>query len=253
MLRKLIKHEFKASYRVYLPIYITIVGLGLLALLFHWVNNYLLTTVIDGLLMTAVGGLGIFTIYNLIVAMGQRVYGKPGYLLFAIPSPTWKIMASKIITHFVWLAVTAMTFLFGIYVIIFTISDSSIFPYLVEFVEESGYFTFSNTTAILFTVLSYALYFLTFFMFLFALLNLVYKGSHKVLYGILLYFALDTVLSYITSLPVGSIWMRAIMNIGYTGQFEMPSFWVIGATYFGVAVVLALATYFIIDRKTELQ
>ncbi len=197
-----------------------------------------------------IGGLGIFTIYNLIVAMGQRVYGKPGYLLFAIPTNTQTIMASKLFTHFVWMLVTVLVFCLGVFSLFYSFDEVQILGNIISEIVDMDW-TVLRVIGLSLALIMYMIYFLAFFMFLFALLNLLYKGPHKVLMGILMYFALNTVLSLFTAIPLELIFFKVAFGTGH--PITIDSVWTVFAVYFIVATVLTGATYFIIDKKMELQ
>jgi hypothetical protein len=201
--------------------------------------------------MLGIGGAGIFTIYNLIVAMGQRVYGKPGYLLFAIPAKTQDIIAAKIITHFIWLMVTGIVFSLGIFTIFYSMDAMFLFQEIWNEIAYLDIWTFWSISGIFLTIIVYMLYFLSFFMFLFAFLNLIYKGPHKILMGIVFYVIIDSVISIFTGIPMEAILIGTMLNEEATLSINFV--WIVFSIYTVVSAALLGATYHIMNRKMELQ
>lgn len=99
MLVKLMKHEFIASYRTYLPVYLALYASSILIFLSYRIEAEMVGSLLIIVLSLLEGAMVIFTIYNLVISLGSRVYGKPGYLLFSIPVKTEKIMLAKFIVN----------------------------------------------------------------------------------------------------------------------------------------------------------
>ncbi len=247
MLRKLIKHEFIASYRIYLPSYVAVVLLALLSVTTFRANQSLIGGFFMSLFFLLAGGMAFFTVYNLIVSLGQRVYGKQGYLLFSIPAKTWQIMVAKAVTNLIWIvctvAITVGSFLMFTSLVISWDVFSSLSEVITEFIGiDPGVWVAMGSLGLV-----QLIYTIGFFMFLFALLNLVYKGEKKVFIGILLYFAVDYVVTTIISLIFGSTGMFL------EGLSDAGAIWGSAAIYLVVSIGLYLLTYFIMDKKMELH
>ncbi len=249
MLLKLLKHEFIASYRSYLPVYIGIYGLSILTFFSYQIEADLIAYLLMGLLSMLLGAMGLFTIYNLVISLGTRVYGKPGYLLFSIPAKTSDIMLSKFIANFVWVlvsifvAVTSLGITFSIMGLYGDMAD------LFSMLWEDFNFTGMNIFMFITFGVVIVLYYISMFMFLFSLLNLIYKGEKKLLIGVLLYFAISTVVGTIVnmiSIPMG------VFLLNQSGPV-LNFFWYIILVYFVIACVLTGLTYHFMNKKMELQ
>ena len=103
MLKKLIKHEFKATYRFYVPVYIALAALVALACIFlpvidHFdVNELFLSITLP--LGAIVGFLAIvFTVLSPYIFICLRFYRstatRDGYLTFTLPASTNQILLS---------------------------------------------------------------------------------------------------------------------------------------------------------------
>ena len=125
MLTKLLKYEFKATGRAFLPLYGALLALAL-------VNNLLLR--LDGAqfmqthelsrISAAVGVMAyvllIMAIFVLtLVVMIQRFYknllSEEGYLMFTLPVRTWQLLTSKLIVSMVWILLSCAVTLLSIF------------------------------------------------------------------------------------------------------------------------------------------
>jgi len=90
-----------------------------------------------------------------------------------------------------------------------------------------------------------------FFLFLFALLNLIYKGEKKVLVGIFLYIGLNTLISAVSNTFSG-IDPESIMNIDSIAD-GLGFTWITMGMDAAIAGLMYFFAYRIMDRKMELQ
>lgn len=135
MLKKLIKHEFKATYRFYVPIYIALAALVALACIFltvidHFdVNEMFLSITLP--LGAIVGFLAIiFTVLSPYIFICLRFYRstatREGYLTFTLPASTNQILFSKFLVSFLWAVITTAVTLFALFVLCVVGFDSDI-------------------------------------------------------------------------------------------------------------------------------
>ena len=115
MLRKLMKHEFRATGRILLPLF----GILLLtALAARFSVGFLLETdswflnLVGGLLTTAFG-LAIFAVCLMaIITMVNRfrtnLLGDEGYIMFTLPASVHQHVWSKLIVSSVWFIITGV-------------------------------------------------------------------------------------------------------------------------------------------------
>lgn len=135
MLKKLIKHEFKATYRFYVPVYIALAALVALACIFltvidHFdVNELFLSITLP--LGAIVGFLAIvFTVLSPYIFICLRFYRstatREGYLTFTLPASTNQILFSKFLVSFLWAVLTIAVTLFALFVLCAVGFDSEI-------------------------------------------------------------------------------------------------------------------------------
>ncbi len=249
MLIKLMKHEVIASYRTYMPIYLSLYIVSILTTFSYQVNSYYITPFLIGILALLIGAMGIFTIYNLVISLGTRVYGKPGYLLFSVPVKTSQIMLSKFVVNFLWIllsifvSITSLQLALGLLGILPDIAS------ILTGLWLSLSFTATDVLSLILFIIAYFSYFILFFMFLFALLNLIYKGEKKFLVGIILYFVVSSAIGTITR----SLLVYVLRATSWINSSESNAFLLLAIVYLVFSALFAVVTYKIIDKKLELQ
>ena len=106
MLSKLIKYEFKATGRVFLPMFAILIAMSAVAPLFDKIDVEITSTVIAlyaivmVMLFTAVW---VIAIAIIIRRFWVNLLGREGYLMHVLPVSSWQHVASKLITAAVWL------------------------------------------------------------------------------------------------------------------------------------------------------
>lgn len=107
MLGKLLKYEFKATGRKFLPIYGAIILISLL--LNFGIRNpqFDIITVLAGFtLFGLVVALVVISLMTIIQRFKQNLLGDEGYLMFTLPVSTEKLILSKLITAAVWVIIS---------------------------------------------------------------------------------------------------------------------------------------------------
>ena len=162
MLKKLIKHEFKATYRFYVPVYIALAALVALACIFltvidHFdVNEMFLSITLP--LGAIVGFLAIiFTVLSPYIFICLRFYRstatREGYLTFTLPASTNQILFSKFLVSFFWAVLTVGVTTLAIFVLLAVGFDPDMTFTAIHQLFHSSEFNF---TTILSFVVGYA-------------------------------------------------------------------------------------------------
>lgn len=102
---KLLKYEFKGSYRYYLGMYIIITLINIAA----WIlgRKYQEAIVATFLSLTAFAAY-IITIVSVIKSFRDELYENSGYLMFTLPRSGNQILGSKLIVGVIWLFATSI-------------------------------------------------------------------------------------------------------------------------------------------------
>lgn len=122
MLRKLLKYELKATGRLFLPVYVAMIVLAGITRLFVELNLFQNR-------LAFLPGIAIFLYVMLIcaafvltfVVMIQRFYknllGDEGYLMFTLPVKPGKLIVSKMLTSFLWMAASVAVTLLTVFLL----------------------------------------------------------------------------------------------------------------------------------------
>ncbi len=211
MLGKLIKHEFKATGRMFLLLYAFIVLLTpVFSLFFRLADG-------NHPLQVTVGGLSIFGYVLMCVAVFFATYifivmryyrtlaTSEAYLTFTLPVNTHQIIISKVLVAFVWsctstllfiISIISMTFISGIW----TFDDAGEFLSLLFDVLSMQGVAPGPLFWILFFLSMIVGVILTCLQFLFSIAVGQLSKSHRVLMSVGIYFASYMVIQWITTL-----------------------------------------------------
>lgn len=138
MLRKLIKYEFQATARYFVPLYLLLLLLALLTRLTMSVtiesNPVLKSYLVDipaALLgfAYAVGlfSIGLVTLLLIVQRFYKNLLGREGYLMFTLPVTPVQLLWSKLLTALVWAAAGTAAVILSLFVLA---ADASVFSFL---------------------------------------------------------------------------------------------------------------------------
>lgn len=141
MLKKLLKYEFQATARYFLPLYLLIIVLALLTRLTMSItiesNQLLKNLLVDlpSVLMAFAYGAGLLSIGLVtLLLVVQRFYsnllGREGYLMFTLPVTPVKLLWSKLLAALVWGIASAAAVVVSLIVLL---ADQNIFWYMRDF------------------------------------------------------------------------------------------------------------------------
>lgn len=124
MLGKLIKHEFKATRKVLLPLNLVLIAttlLGTILLSTDLLQRSELLPLSVTLLLTYIlllfASTTITTIY-LIVHFYRSMFSAQGYLTFTLPTSPWSLLHTKAIVGFVWMIINSVLNLLSAFLLI---------------------------------------------------------------------------------------------------------------------------------------
>lgn len=148
MLKKLMKYEFQATARFFLPMYLLLLVLALITRLtfsltfFQTDNTFVKNFLVDipSVTMAFAYGAGLLAVYVITLLMViQRFYknlmGDEGYLMFTLPVTPVQHLWSKLLTAFVWCLGSILVTILSFFVLF---ADASIFTQLAEFFSDLG-------------------------------------------------------------------------------------------------------------------
>ncbi len=127
MLGKLLKNEIKATARLFLPMYLTVLLFGFINRFvnpFDAINSsdsFTLQTVLRTFSMLLYIGLVIGVLVMTFVIMIQRFHknllGDEGYLMFTLPVKSWQLILSKLLVSMLWFILSFLTVMSSVLII----------------------------------------------------------------------------------------------------------------------------------------
>ena len=132
MLRKSIKHEFRATARVVLPVYLAILSLSVVA---HFTPNVLnsshdygtflriISGLTTGLFFACVAASGIGVIALTVVRFYRSFLSDEGYLTMTLPVNTHKLISARLLTSVVWYALSAVVIVAAVLIALLNSGD----------------------------------------------------------------------------------------------------------------------------------
>ena len=132
MLRKSIKHEFRATARVMLPVYLAILSLSVVAhftmkVLTHG-DRYgtflrLVSGVTTGIFFACVAASGIGVIALTVVRFDHSMLSDEGYLTMTLPVSTHKLISAKLLASVVWYALSTVVIIASVLIALLDSGD----------------------------------------------------------------------------------------------------------------------------------
>ncbi len=281
MLGKLLKHEFIATGRMYVPVFIgTLILTPLLALLIRFsdigeesnIFNMFLALSIFGYIMMLLA-VFISSLIFVIIRFYKSMTTEEAYLTFTLPVKTSNVILSKLIPAVVCMVLSFVIFLISIF--LFTLIMGALTPHTFSdfwrgFTEAYPYMEdYSSTfiSMILVTILSA----------LVALASLVLQvyvsiaigqlmNSHRLLTSIGVFIALFFVIQLLTtiiSIPIQNDYMRDVMFINESGNYDRFADVMFSNYFFSSFVGIAenivigaglyIPTWYIFKKKLNLE
>ncbi len=258
MLKKLIKHEFKATYRFYLPIYIGLAVLVALACGFlniveiFDVNELFLSITLP--LGAVVGLLAIiFALISPYIFICLRFYRstatREGYLTFTLPASTNQILFSKFLVSFFWAVLTVGVTTLAIFVLLAVGFDPDMTFTAIHQLFHSSEFNFT-------TILSFLVGYANAILSIYTAISLgQFVRDHRVIASIAFYAATYTVqqiVSLVVLIPV--MIGTGVLSSGETLNYS--DLGIMSVVSIILSLVFCVIFYFIseriLDRKLNL-
>lgn len=120
MLGKLMKYEFKATARIFLPVYAALVALcliGRVAENFEGLHENLLFVIGIMLIAAAFCAVAVVTLVLIIKRFWDNLLGREGYLMHTLPAGEWQHILSKLFTSAIWCLCSTLAALLAILIL----------------------------------------------------------------------------------------------------------------------------------------
>ena len=108
MLGKLIKYEYKATARTFIPIYIALLLVAVINRVFRIGNIEVAWGISTIVLVGLFIGLGVLTIIMIIERFNKNLLGDEGYLMFTLPVKSEQLILSKLMISIIWTIISGV-------------------------------------------------------------------------------------------------------------------------------------------------
>lgn len=267
MLRKLMKHELAATGRVMLPMFLLV----LLAAVGGNISTYRLLETdsnvlsVIGLILLTLFIVAIFAACLLsFVLMVQRFYKNllrdEGYLMMTLPASVHEHVISKMVVSVLWFAATALVLVLAFFILVYDIGlASELFEEIRKIlgsVNDAGIMLHGASFGLeLVAVL--ALWDMGVCLQFYAALAVGHSfASHKMLFSIAAYFAMQIALQIIgvlfanlmVALNLNELINQALQSASQATTIHLSMFFLMGAALVFGAVHYAITTYFLKNK-----
>ena len=263
MLRKLLKYEYKATGRLLLPLYGSLLVAALISRLCvktgHGIYEMesslgniasLITMFIYGTIMAAVF---IVTLFIILQRFYKNLLGDEGYLMNTLPVPVWKNICAKLIVAVTWNIISIIVSVLSIQILIYY---PDMFKDLIDaiklmWIEGLSAFGFKFIFMVCEYFLAGILYFISSILLFYASMsvgNLANKGKIMVSFGAFLIIKsiVNTILLSINML------IFQIFNFGITGLISTSILWSIVSSSIISLIYFYICNY-ILEKKLNLE
>ncbi|MPQ30221.1 hypothetical protein E4V42_02040 [Clostridium estertheticum] len=247
MLLKLLKYEIKSSYgRFIVAFSVYIIIAAVLMTFFREYETVTTAALIFGMVaLTVITFLTIFTRYN------RNLYGNEGYLMFTLPIDGKVILASKLISAFIWTVVLGLIIVPSITILSLNYSDPSYIKNVYNYFEMNKLYTVTIGIEYLLNMFRSVL--VIYFSISISKLHIWKKFS--VLAGFGTYFIIE-LLSSIPTIIFKNVAMVSKTTRGLTVLVKDYSIHniLIGCSFdLLIFIVLFFLTAYLLDNKTSLK
>ncbi len=219
MLAKLLKHEFKATARIFLPLYLILLIFGLINRIFNVFDIFgdsisfnmqsTLSVISSIIYFTLIVAIIVMTLVIMIQRFYKNLLGDEGYLMFTLPVKPWQHIVSKLIISMLWSGLSLIVIISSIAILI-GIKDTlaALSRGINFFIESLGY------TGLL-TACSYAI--LMFILYVLMIYSAISLGhlfpKYKLLASFGMYSVLYIINQVVTTVVLLTFGNKALANI----------------------------------------
>lgn len=269
MLGKLLKYEVKATARLFLPLYLTILIFAAINRFFFAMPNIgekplsfssLAMTISMVVYVTLMVGLVLMTLIVLIQRFYKNLLGDEGYLMFTLPVQSWSHILSKLAVSMLWTVVSGgVAFCSILFISSKNISTielynglSMVFNQFRQYFGASTYLV--SFEAIVLGLLAIASTILN----IYAAIALGHLFSkYKLLVSFGMYIALKTISQLFMTLITFIFWNKATFGMeihSMPSALQVNNFLLVSILYFGaISAGYFILTNYILKRKLNLE
>lgn len=150
MLGKLMKYEFKATSRIFLPLFAALILVTIVSNLLLGANTATPSVIAYTVSFALMVGIAVATFVITIQRFSKNLIGDEGYLMFTLPTSTEGLVFSKLFVSTIWQIASAIVVLLGIYIMTLGVFQEVDFKAIIEAIKQ--FFSGIDAHSVLFLV-----------------------------------------------------------------------------------------------------
>lgn len=159
MLKKLIKYDFRSTWREFAAIYLSILlGVTVFPIITKNISNNIINMFVGLIAFAIIVAVLVVTIGSLFKIFNKNVFSNEGYLTMTLPANETQIVMSKLIVSSLWIILTGIVSTIGMFIFVWIMSPEAMKSMLDAFRQFfaviDGQVGLSIMLGILFTVIS---------------------------------------------------------------------------------------------------
>ncbi len=255
---KLMKYEIIQSWRGFIAIFVGYLILAILCGLNFDIGYGVVTSdteeLISGILLTAFTFTAIGIMIGSFIVISKNysnsMYGKGAALTHTLPVNTHQIILAKLVSSFLWIVISTLVLIFGFITLILLV-EGNFSKYFFDVVSDL--FGILPTAGYFYYVMS-AFNFITLVFLSISLANSSFIRSHRTFWSIFFFFFISILVGNINE-SINSMDFNYFypLNIYESIEHVTNVLWFGGSIQAGLAIAYYFLTYFIIDKKMEVQ
>lgn len=260
MLGKLLKHEFKATARFFIPIIIAVLIMTPITKLvanrrfFDGMLSIIPVTVITGYVITLFA-VGVLTMVVIVLRFYQNMVSNQGYLMHTLPVSVSQHIVSKLIVAVVWSLISIAIILLSLFILFFFPDRMEIFregwsQFVFFFREEAGELGRTFIVQMILMAMISLIYYILYVYVSIAIGQVISK--HRILGAIVAAFIINVitqVFSLIIIIPIGLLNIN-IDDPAIINHWIMPSSMVVSVVF---TIIFFLVTRHILKNRLNLE
>lgn len=159
MLNKLIKYDFRSTWREFAAIYLSILlSVTIFPIVTTNISNNIVNMFVGLIAFAIIVAVLVVTIGSLFKIFNKNVFSNEGYLTMTLPVNETQIVVSKLLVSSFWIILTGVVSTIGIFIFVWLMSPASMSEMIAEIrrllSDFDGQMTMALVMAVLFTVAS---------------------------------------------------------------------------------------------------
>ena len=255
MLGKLLKYEFKATMRIFMPMYIALMAVAMVNRIFQIGDIEMGFGISTAILVALFTTLGIITIVMIVQRFNRNLLGDEGYLMFTLPVKSESLIFSKIIISIVWTILSGIVACITAFILVGTIEEFiEVISNLDIIWAEISMITIDGEVISpimvmgsigLMSILTYVLFILQIYLSL-AVAQLPKLSKHRRIVAFIAFIVINIVMSIFTG-EIGSNIPEHMFESFMSGAIAINGY------IFALCALLFIGTKFLLDRHLNLE